>query len=157
MFFPLSHCGKMKNLLSPKQNSSNQLFSNFLSKTVTFTKFLPKKKMMVNFGNFHTVRSVRNKKSFVKTQRNGAEHCVHWFHGNFQLLTHSLTHQCNVQMTENLSHFSFGKISWKQCFAKQVTKDWFHEIFFRWERISRFSTLWQCTPNLTCNESSFSF
>ena len=32
----------MKNLLSTKKNSSNQLFSNFFSKTVTFTKFLPK-------------------------------------------------------------------------------------------------------------------
>ena len=32
-------CGKMKNLHSQK-NSSNQLFSNFWSKNVTFTKFL---------------------------------------------------------------------------------------------------------------------
>ena len=35
-------CGKMKNLLSLKKISSNQLFSNFFSKTVTFTKFLQK-------------------------------------------------------------------------------------------------------------------
>ena len=38
-----THCGKMKNLLSPKNISSNQLFSNFISKTVVLTKFLPKK------------------------------------------------------------------------------------------------------------------
>ena len=37
-----SHCEKMKNLLSLKKISSNQSFSNFVSKTITFTKFLPK-------------------------------------------------------------------------------------------------------------------
>ena len=35
--------GKMKNFLSLKIISSNQLISNFFSKTVTFTKFLPRK------------------------------------------------------------------------------------------------------------------
>ena len=37
-------CGKMKNLLSlsPKNISSNQLFSNLFSKSATFTEFLPK-------------------------------------------------------------------------------------------------------------------
>ena len=39
----LSQCGKMKNILSPKNISSNQLFSNFFGKNVAFTKFLPKK------------------------------------------------------------------------------------------------------------------
>ena len=38
----IAQCGKMKNLVSPKNISSNQLFSNFYSKNVTFTKFLPK-------------------------------------------------------------------------------------------------------------------
>ena len=35
---------KMKNLLLPKNKfiSSNQLFNNFLSKSIAFTKFLPK-------------------------------------------------------------------------------------------------------------------
>ena len=37
-----SQCGKMKILLSLKKNSSNQLSSNFFSKNVIFTKFLPK-------------------------------------------------------------------------------------------------------------------
>ena len=37
-----SQCGKIKNLLSSKNFPSKQLFSNFFSKTVTFTKFLPK-------------------------------------------------------------------------------------------------------------------
>ena len=36
-------CGKMKTLLSLKKISSNQLSSDFVSKTITFTKFLPKK------------------------------------------------------------------------------------------------------------------
>ena len=34
-------CGNYRNLLSLKKNSSNQLFSNFFSKNVAFTKFLP--------------------------------------------------------------------------------------------------------------------
>ena len=37
-----TQCGKTKNLVSPKNISSNQLFSNFFSKNATFTKFLPK-------------------------------------------------------------------------------------------------------------------
>ena len=37
----IAQCGKMKNLVSPKNISSNQLFSNFF-KNVTFTNFLPK-------------------------------------------------------------------------------------------------------------------
>ena len=37
-----AQCGKMKNLVSPKNISSNQLFSIFYSKNITFTKFLPK-------------------------------------------------------------------------------------------------------------------
>ena len=35
-------CKKPRNSLSPKNISSNQLFSNLFSKTVTSTKFLPK-------------------------------------------------------------------------------------------------------------------
>ena len=38
-----TQCGKMKNLLSPIKISSNQLFSIFFSKSITFTKFLSKK------------------------------------------------------------------------------------------------------------------
>ena len=37
-----AHCGNYGNLLSLKKISSNHLFSSFFSKTVTFTKFLPK-------------------------------------------------------------------------------------------------------------------
>ena len=44
VFFHTAQCGKMKNLLSPKNISSNQLFSNFFSKNGAFTKFLPKKR-----------------------------------------------------------------------------------------------------------------
>ena len=35
-------CGKARNSLSPKNISSNQLYNNSFSKTVTFTKILPK-------------------------------------------------------------------------------------------------------------------
>ena len=54
------HCtGNYGNLLSLKKISSNRLFSNFFSKTVTFTKFLPKiREMRVNSRNFHTVHCV---------------------------------------------------------------------------------------------------
>ena len=38
----VSQCVKMKILPSPKDIPLNQLFSNLFSKTVTFTKFLPK-------------------------------------------------------------------------------------------------------------------
>ena len=38
-----TQCGKTSNSLSLKKNSSNQLFSNFFSKTIAFTKFLRKK------------------------------------------------------------------------------------------------------------------
>ena len=41
-FFPVQ-CGKTSNSLSPKNISSNQVFSNLFSKTVTFMKFLPLK------------------------------------------------------------------------------------------------------------------
>ena len=40
--FNLGQCGKIKDLLFRKKISSNQLFSNFFSKNVIFTKFLPK-------------------------------------------------------------------------------------------------------------------
>ena len=49
------HCGNNRNLLSPKKISSNQLFSNFFSENVTFTKFLPNRvrcAMRVNVRNF---------------------------------------------------------------------------------------------------------
>ena len=42
-FFHTAQCGKTSNSLSLKTISSNQLLSNFFRKTVTFTKFLPKK------------------------------------------------------------------------------------------------------------------
>ena len=44
----IAQCGKMKNLVSPKNISSNQLFSNFYSKKVSFTKFLPKNFREIN-------------------------------------------------------------------------------------------------------------
>ena len=50
----------MKNLLK-KKKSSNQLFSNFFSKTITFTKFLLKNSdIRVNFRNFPTVFSTHS-------------------------------------------------------------------------------------------------
>ena len=44
--------GKSRNLFSKKKKSSNQLFSNSFSKTVTFTNFWPKKymRLLTDFG-----------------------------------------------------------------------------------------------------------
>ena len=48
--------GKWKIYCHWKKISSNQLFSNFFSKHVIFTKFLPKMcEMRLNCSNFHTV------------------------------------------------------------------------------------------------------
>ena len=56
------HCGKIRNLLSPKKISSNQLLGNYFSKFVGFTKFIISTPQCVNFGN-----SLSLKKSFVKS------------------------------------------------------------------------------------------
>ena len=40
--FRVAQCWKKRNFLSPKNISSNQLFSKFFSKNVSFTKFLQK-------------------------------------------------------------------------------------------------------------------
>ena len=51
---PHSHCGKIKNLLSPKYFPSNHLFG----KCFAFTKFL-QKSVRVNIHNFNTVTLFR--------------------------------------------------------------------------------------------------
>ena len=56
-FFIFPHCGNYGNLLPLKKYFVKHLFSNFFSKTVTFTKFLPKY-AEVNSRNFHTVHSI---------------------------------------------------------------------------------------------------
>ena len=52
-------CHTVENIeiYSHRKNSSNQLFSNFVSKSIVFTKFLPKKResSRVNFRYFHSV------------------------------------------------------------------------------------------------------
>ena len=45
----MAQCGKTRNSLSPKKNSSNQLYSNFFNKTITFTKILQKSERCVCF------------------------------------------------------------------------------------------------------------
>jgi len=62
--------GKMKNSLSLKIFLSNQLYNNFFSKTVSFTKFLPKC-MRVNFRNIHSgsgKRSARQRNQLLFLQ-----------------------------------------------------------------------------------------
>ena len=50
-----THSVEKRKILSPKNISSNQLFSNLFSKTVTFTKFLLKMRER-EFRNFHPER-----------------------------------------------------------------------------------------------------
>ena len=91
----LKHCSvdstlhsveKWKIYSHPKNISSNQLFSNFVSKSIVFTKFLPKKResSRVNFRYFHSV------------------HCT---------LSVEETSICFHEITE-----FFAKISWRQLF-----------------------------------------
>ena len=54
---PNAQCGMKWKIYSHLKNiSSNQLFSNFFSKTITFTKFLSKMRVRVNFRNYPTVK-----------------------------------------------------------------------------------------------------
>ena len=54
--FIYAQCGKIRNSLPLKKNSSNQLFSNFFGKTIAFTKFLRKNCERERiFVFFHTV------------------------------------------------------------------------------------------------------
>ena len=63
-----TQCGKTRNSLSQK-NSWNQLFSNFFSETVTFTKFLPKKResKFLKFSQCYKITVWKNEK-FTSTQ-----------------------------------------------------------------------------------------
>ena len=127
-------CGKMKNLVSPKNISSNQLFSNLFSKNVAFTKFLSKK------CDFHIVAQYtvwKNEKftltakiirqiislviSLVKTllSRNFCQKCVR--------VNFSVFHTLRVWKIE-----VFDKNFVKATFLlKKLLKSSFHEIFFQ--------------------------
>ena len=48
---------------------------------------------------------------------------------------------CQKSVREKLRKFSFTHF-WQKFRESILLKRWFHEIFFRWEKISRFSTLW---------------
>ena len=63
-WFPFDHSvKKWKNYCHPRKISSNQLFSIFFSKTVTFTKFLSKKceRQWISVLNFYSVHIVLRK------------------------------------------------------------------------------------------------
>ena len=55
--FTTPQCGKPWNSLSPKNISSNQLFSEFISITLLSRSFC-KRSVRVNFRNFHTVNTL---------------------------------------------------------------------------------------------------
>ena len=85
-----------KKLLSPKNISSNHLFSNFFSKDVGFTKFLPK----YNY-NYHTMRLAKfvcvvlmnfSKKGWIFS---GKKACVA---GNFCWIIFSISPQLAINV-----------------------------------------------------------
>ena len=47
----------------------------------------------------------------------------------------------SVEIIEFYSHDFVTKISWNQLLPTKHASNWFHEIFSKWEWISRFSTL----------------
>ena len=62
---------------------------------------------------------------------------------NFHTVSEFQCAQCG-NYGNSLSHY-FGKNFVKVTYLlKKILKSWFDEIFFQWERISRFSTLWWC-------------
>ena len=64
----ITQCDKMKKLLSPKNISSNHFFSNFFSKTVAFTNFLPKMRESKFLKLPHSVLLHFFDKNFVKAE-----------------------------------------------------------------------------------------
>ena len=78
---------KWKIYSHPKNISSNQLLSNFISKTVVLTKFLPKKRES-KIPFFHSVHFWTNKNS-VKATFLLIHHKVSCFHESFFHTVHS--------------------------------------------------------------------
>ena len=74
-------CGKTKNLVSPKNISSNQLFSKFFSRNVTFTKFLPKmcETKSQQFPNCGTSTTHCSLTLFCQKFRESNAHCYSWY------------------------------------------------------------------------------
>ena len=98
--------------------SSNQHFSNFFGKTITFTKFLQKKCEREFFCNFHTVHSRAGSifgKNFVKVtvllNKLQKFDLTKNFFDETEFLVFPQCH--NVEIAEILSHTFFAKISWK--------------------------------------------
>ena len=130
----------MKNLLSPKKYSSNQLLSNFF-----IQKLL--KNMRVNFRNFHKMYNflfaqcekaknlfllqLNEKKNSLKKQ------WIRWFHAIF-----SHKKPCStVWKLRNFNATVFSQIFRQiNVLLKNFTLNWFDEKKFTWQRISRFST-----------------
>ena len=105
-----------------EKNSSNQLFSDFFSKTIAFTKFFQKKCERIalwkswKFTLTPFWQKIRESNVFTAPQcRNSGNSLSHLFDKKFVKITFLL--------------------------KKKLLKRRFHEIFFQWERMSRFSTL----------------
>ena len=74
--------GKARNSLSQKKkNSWNQLFSNFFSETITFTKFL--RKNVREFSQFPHIAKLGNLNSVKLIRSQAAWWCKIWYHELF--------------------------------------------------------------------------
>ena len=108
-------------------NSSNQLFSDFFSKSVTFTKFC-QKRVRANIRDFHTVTSRPGQKWFhVKSEWHIAQY------GNFGILSpfqifflvkpsFCVTSQCGKVHYNTIKRRSYPLIQTKLCICFILTE-----------------------------------
>ena len=136
-----SQCGKTRNSLSLKKKSSNQLFSDFFSKTIVFTKFL-RKMCEREFLQFPHCAS----RSKISVKSTSLVQSLIWRKNiNFSFF-HSYSSQCG-NCRNSLSHFFRKNFVKAMVLLKKLLNSWFDDFFFQWERISRFFTLCSLHPH----------
>ena len=75
---------------------------------------------------------------------------------NFINLATAQSTVCGTQCgncRNSLSHFFRKNFVKAMVLLKKLLNSWFDEIFFQWERISRFSTLWHLSRCRNCRNS----
>ena len=134
------------------------LFWQKIRESNAFTKWITKeliwrKKILVrvSFSFFHSVLPLWKLRNFTSTvfslkfcQINVLQKLYYklvWRKKNWLGSEFRFTTLHSVEITEIISHF-FGRNFVKATFSlEKLLQSWFHEIFFRWESISRFCTL----------------
>ena len=131
-----------------KNISWNQCFTNLFTITLLSRMFC-KKSVIGNFLNFHTV----DYDTFCLDLEISKEFwlIIVFHHCRICLITDSLCTFYNILFCTVWKLRKFDKNFVNAFFMlKKLLKSWFHEIFFRWERISCFSTLCSATPLSIC-------